>query len=149
MPMIKFWQFCVGDVSLQTPSIWLSQTWTAWRYVSQQNILRVCHVLTEILIQDGIAPTIFTIALGNYVIPCVSTLVLRELANVLLLSLRLTRLIINVTLILLAVILPGWFSGAYIIFVANFVTIIGIVLATVWAITQKRMLRVGGASVAS
>jgi hypothetical protein len=83
------------------------------------------------------------------VIPCVSTLVLRKLANVLLLLLHLTRLTINVTLILLAIILPGWFSGAYIIFVANFVTIIGIVLATVWAINQKRMLRVGSASVAS
>ena len=47
------------------------------------------------------------------------------------------RLTIDVTLIILAVLLSGWFSGAYIIFVANFINIIGIVFATAWAINQR------------
>jgi hypothetical protein len=35
---------------------------------------QVCtRVLTEILVQEDIAPAIFTIALGNYLIPCVPT----------------------------------------------------------------------------
>lgn len=51
------------------------------------------------------------------------------------------RLTIDVTLIILAVLLPGWFSGAYIIFVANFINIIGIVFATAWAINQRTKTR--------
>jgi hypothetical protein len=53
---------------------------------------------------------------------------------------HLLRLTIDVTLIVLAVFLPGWFSGAYIIFVANFITIVGIVVATIWAINQTTTL---------
>ncbi|KAN0109112.1 hypothetical protein V8E52_009634 [Russula decolorans] len=68
---------------------------------------------------NGITPAIFTITLGNFVVP----------------------LTIDVTLIVLVVFLPGWFSGAYVIFVANFITIIGIMFATVWAINQSRMMR--------
>jgi len=83
-------------------------------------------------------------ALGNYVIPCVPIRVpasgsAKALANVLLY--RFTRLTIDVTLIILAVFLPGWFSGAYILLVANFVTIIGIVFTTVWAINQSTIMR--------
>jgi hypothetical protein len=52
------------------------------------------------------------------------------------------RLTINVTLIVLAVLLPGWFSDAYIIiFVANFVNIVGIVFATAWAINWSTKMR--------
>jgi hypothetical protein len=47
----------------------------------------------------------------------------------------------DVVLIVLSVFLPGWSSGAYIIFVANFITIIGVVIATVWAIGQSRLIR--------
>ena len=51
------------------------------------------------------------------------------------------RLTIDVTLIILAILLPGWFSGAYIIFVTNFINIIGIIFATAWAINQRMKTR--------
>ena len=47
------------------------------------------------------------------------------------------RLTIDIMLIILAVLLPGWFSGAYIIFVANFINIISIIFAMAWAINQR------------
>jgi hypothetical protein len=96
----------------------------------------ICHVLTDILVQEGIAPAIFTIALGNYVIPSVAIYLLQALADNCFI-----RLTIDVALIVLAVLLPGWFSGAYIIFVANFINIIGIVFATAWAINQRTKIR--------
>jgi len=37
--------------------------------------------------------------------------------------------------------LPGWAGGVYILFVANFVTIFGIVFATVWTTNQNWILR--------
>ena len=51
------------------------------------------------------------------------------------------RLTIDVTLIILAVLLPGWFSGAYIIFVTNFINIIDIIFAMAWAINQRMKTR--------
>jgi len=37
--------------------------------------------------------------------------------------------------------LPDWAGGVYILFVANFVTIFGIVFATVWTTNQNWILR--------
>lgn len=39
------------------------------------------------------------------------------------------------------VLLPGWSSGAYILFIANFITILGIVFATVWTTNQNWIIR--------
>jgi len=67
----------------------------------------------------NITATIFTIALGNCVIP----------------------LVVDVVVIILRVFLPGWSSGAYVLLISNFVTIIGIVFATVWATNQTWITR--------
>ncbi|KAI0269846.1 hypothetical protein BC834DRAFT_967582 [Gloeopeniophorella convolvens] len=64
-------------------------------------------------------PAVFFIALGNYIIPVA----------------------VNVTVIVLMILLPHWTSGIYILFVANFVTILGIVFATVWTTNQNWILR--------
>ena len=39
------------------------------------------------------------------------------------------------------ILLPGWSSGAFILFVANFITILGIVFATVWTTNQNWIIR--------
>jgi hypothetical protein len=39
------------------------------------------------------------------------------------------------------ILLPDWSSGTYIIFIANFVSILGIVFATVWTTNQNWILR--------
>jgi len=39
------------------------------------------------------------------------------------------------------VVLPGWSSGAFILYVTNFITILGIVFATVWTTNQNWILR--------
>jgi hypothetical protein len=40
-------------------------------------------------------------------------------------------------MILLMSILPAWSNGAYILFIANFISILGIVFATVWTTNQN------------
>ncbi|KAI0304411.1 hypothetical protein B0F90DRAFT_1815742 [Multifurca ochricompacta] len=64
-------------------------------------------------------PAVFIIALGNYVVPVT----------------------IDITVIALMILLPDWSSGVYILFVANFITILGIVFATVWTTNQNWILR--------
>ncbi len=44
-------------------------------------------------------------------------------------------------MIILMTLLPDWAGGVYILFVANFVTIFGIVFATVWTTNQNWILR--------
>jgi hypothetical protein len=39
------------------------------------------------------------------------------------------------------IVLPDWTSGTYIIFIANFITILGIVFATLWTTNQNWILR--------
>jgi hypothetical protein len=51
------------------------------------------------------------------------------------------RFTTDVILIALAVLLPGWFGGSYIIFIANFINIISIVFGTAWAINQRMKMR--------
>ena len=51
------------------------------------------------------------------------------------------RVAIDITVIVLMIFLPGWSSGAYILFVANFITILGIVFATVWTTNLNWIMR--------
>jgi hypothetical protein len=44
-------------------------------------------------------------------------------------------------MILLMSFLPAWSNGAYIIFIANFISILGIVFATVWTTNQNWIMR--------
>jgi hypothetical protein len=37
--------------------------------------------------------------------------------------------------------LPGWSSGAYLLYVANYITILGIVFATVWTTNLNWIMR--------
>jgi hypothetical protein len=39
------------------------------------------------------------------------------------------------------ILLPDWSGGTYILFISNFVTILGIVFATVWTTNQNWILR--------
>ncbi|KAI9512426.1 hypothetical protein F5148DRAFT_901752 [Russula earlei] len=64
-------------------------------------------------------PAVFVIALGNYLIPVG----------------------IDVIVIVLMVLLPSWSNGAYLLFLANFITILGIVFATVWTTNQNWIIR--------
>ncbi|KAI9443228.1 hypothetical protein H4582DRAFT_2196147 [Lactarius indigo] len=64
-------------------------------------------------------PAVFIIALGNYVVPVT----------------------IDILIIILMTLLPDWVGGVYILFIANFVTIFGIVFATVWTTNQNWILR--------
>ncbi len=48
---------------------------------------------------------------------------------------------IDIAVIVLMICLPGWSSGAYILFVANFITIFGIVFATVWTTNLNWIMR--------
>ncbi|KAI0051147.1 hypothetical protein FA95DRAFT_391860 [Auriscalpium vulgare] len=64
-------------------------------------------------------PAAFTIALGNYVFPVAMN-------------------IIQITLMLT---MPHFINGIYIIFANNFVTILGVVFATVWTSQQNWVLR--------
>jgi len=70
-------------------------------------------------------PAVFVIALGNYVVPVA----------------------IDIVVIVLMILLPGWANGAFILYVANFITILGIVFATVWTTNQnwiyRRMVEAG------
>jgi hypothetical protein len=51
------------------------------------------------------------------------------------------RVTIDIVVIVLMVLLPGWSNGAYILYVANFITILGIVFATVWTTNQNWIFR--------
>lgn len=53
----------------------------------------------------------------------------------------LIRVTIDIAVIVLMVFLPGWSNGAYILFVANFITILGIVFATVWTTNLNWIMR--------
>ena len=53
----------------------------------------------------------------------------------------LIRVTIDIAVIVLMISLPGWSSGAYILFVANFITILGIVFATVWTTNLNWIMR--------
>jgi len=77
------------------------------------------------------------IALGNYLVPYAPVQVLSELP----LTLHLIRVILDITVIVLMILLPSWSSGAFILFVANFITILGIVFATVWTTNQNWIIR--------
>jgi hypothetical protein len=44
-------------------------------------------------------------------------------------------------MIILMILLPEWHGGVYILFIANFLTIFGIVFATVWTTNQNWILR--------
>jgi hypothetical protein len=64
-------------------------------------------------------PAVFFITLGNYLVPVT----------------------IDIAVIVLIIFLPGWSNGAYILFVANFITILGIVFATVWTTNLNWIMR--------
>jgi len=51
------------------------------------------------------------------------------------------RVTIDIAVIVLMIFLPGWSNGAYILFVANFITILGIVFATVWTTNLNWIMR--------
>ncbi|KAI0250804.1 hypothetical protein BJV78DRAFT_537291 [Lactifluus subvellereus] len=51
------------------------------------------------------------------------------------------RVTVDIAVIVLMIVLPDWTSGTYIIFIANFITILGIVFATVWTTNQNWILR--------
>lgn len=53
----------------------------------------------------------------------------------------LIRVTIDIVVIVLMIFLPGWSNGAYILFVANFITILGIVFATVWTTNLNWIMR--------
>ena len=52
-----------------------------------------------------------------------------------------SRVTIDILMIILMIVLPEWPGGVYLLFIANFVTIFGIVFATVWTTNQNWMLR--------
>jgi hypothetical protein len=56
-------------------------------------------------------------------------------------TLGLIRVTLDITVIILMILLPGWSSGAFILFITNFITILGIVFATVWTTNQNWILR--------
>lgn len=64
-------------------------------------------------------PAVFFITLGNYVVPVT----------------------IDIAVIVLMIFLPGWSNGTYILFVANYITILGIVFATVWTTNLNWIMR--------
>jgi hypothetical protein len=51
------------------------------------------------------------------------------------------RVTIDIAVIVLMISLPSWSSGAYILFVSNFITILGIVFATVWTTNLNWVMR--------
>ena len=53
----------------------------------------------------------------------------------------LIRVAIDIAVIVLLIFLPGWSNGAYILFVANYITILGIVFATVWTTNLNWIMR--------
>jgi hypothetical protein len=53
----------------------------------------------------------------------------------------LIRVTIDIVLIVLMISLPSWSSGAYILYVANFIAILGIVFATVWTTNLNWIMR--------
>lgn len=83
-------------------------------------------------------PAVFFITLGNYVVPCALTYCNRLDGQ---LTCCLIRVTIDIVLIVLMIFLPSWSSGAYILYVSNFITILGIVFATVWTTNLNWVLR--------
>ena len=53
----------------------------------------------------------------------------------------LIRVTFDIAVIVLMIFLPGWSNGAYILFVANYITIFGIVFATVWTTNLNWIMR--------
>jgi hypothetical protein len=85
-------------------------------------------------------PAVFVIALGNYLVPYAPVHLLQVLSE-LPLTLRLIRVVLDITVIVLMMLLPSWSNGAFILFVTNFITILGIVFATVWTTNQNWIIR--------
>jgi hypothetical protein len=56
-------------------------------------------------------------------------------------DISLIRVALDIAVIVLMIFLPGWSSGAYILFVANYITILGIVFATVWTTNLNWIMR--------
>lgn len=53
----------------------------------------------------------------------------------------LIRVTLDIAVIILMIFLPGWSNGAYILFVVNFISILGIVFATVWTTNMNWIMR--------
>ena len=100
----------------------------------------VCHILTVALFQRTYSHACLPCFLSHSGITW-----FRARAHLPILEGQLTRGLIRVTIdiavIVLMIFLPGWSNGAYILFISNFITILGIVFATVWTTSLNWVMR--------